>query len=595
VVLPNGTVRVSGNVDFERSRRYVFNITVTDSGGVARSAVRLNRTTEFVITVSDVNEAPTVRPTYTFVAPENSPAGYVVGWLNATDQDITLQVGAQSLRAGWAAAEGEGGGGRGVSVCVVSFSHIPSPACVPRACSLCRSTVRVCVCMWCLRPRPRQPGQADPLTYTFLNGTDLGIFAIASGNISLLADVLDFETRVTYVLQVSVRDPQGLVTNTTVTVTVADVNDAPTYTNCPAVEDRVQDFYLLPGYTMVCGVVRCVVWCGGPAPVCCFALCGAAWMEGGGGCRADTNRPLLLLLSRNVVDCAGATAVAYPRQRQHDPGLDVCQHGHQLAAVSERVQGQPALCRVHHSHQRQRPLVVRGHVLQLLSGVRGGSGDTGSSCLPSSVVNGCQAKPTPPPAPPHFRSRPAPLCPAPLCSAPLCSAPLCSAPLCSAPPCSAPLCPGPPCSGPPCSGPPRRALPCSTLPHRPPPSCLALLPAPVRYGLCFGRSTFFTTKTDLANPTYYSGEKVAVCSRVVVNESAPVGTVLVAGITVADVEGNSFTAAVGNNPLFTLVPSGAGRFDLVTAQALNFEVSPAYIVRLLATDTGSPPMTRCVA
>jgi hypothetical protein len=81
VVLANGSLIVNGSVDFERMRRYTFNVTVTDSGGVARNAAnRLNRTTEFVIIVQDVNEPPTVRPSYNFTVPENLPPMYVCSW-----------------------------------------------------------------------------------------------------------------------------------------------------------------------------------------------------------------------------------------------------------------------------------------------------------------------------------------------------------------------------------------------------------------------------------------------------------------------------------------------------------------------------------
>jgi hypothetical protein len=77
-VLSNGTIVVNGSVDFERMRRYTFNVTVTDSGGVARNASNLlSRTTEFVIIVQDVNEPPTVRSSYNFTVPENLPPQYV--------------------------------------------------------------------------------------------------------------------------------------------------------------------------------------------------------------------------------------------------------------------------------------------------------------------------------------------------------------------------------------------------------------------------------------------------------------------------------------------------------------------------------------
>ncbi len=194
------------------------------------------------------------------------------------------------------------------------------------------------------------PNQTDPLVYTLTVGNSAGFFSLPFGNLTLLRDVLDFETQRLYVPQkfmagfplplgggrggggsphlhyssvfwvascmgslfcvvccvcpvpryffnATVTDPQGLSTPTTITLNVTNVNDAPAFTNCPAPEDQPSDFYVLPGW------VPCATLC--PPlhfqTLCWLASCSAS------GCSALTFADLLSLSPPLPLSSAAST------------------------------------------------------------------------------------------------------------------------------------------------------------------------------------------------------------------------------------------------------------------------------------------------
>lgn len=71
---------------------------------------------------------------------------------------------------------------------------------------------------------------SDTFTYTFVSGegdTDNALFAIDGSNLVTAAS-FDFETQASYTVRIQSSDPFGLVVEDTFTITVTDANDAPT-------------------------------------------------------------------------------------------------------------------------------------------------------------------------------------------------------------------------------------------------------------------------------------------------------------------------------------------------------------------------------
>ena len=84
-------------------------------------------------------------------------------------------------------------------------------------------------------PVSASDSENDTLTYS-LSGTDAASFGIVQATGQLLTKVaLDFEAKDTYTVTVTATDPSGLFDTTTVTITVIDVNEAPSVTVTPTV------------------------------------------------------------------------------------------------------------------------------------------------------------------------------------------------------------------------------------------------------------------------------------------------------------------------------------------------------------------------
>lgn len=88
-IFSNGTIFVKSgaNLDFETRVQYLFDVTVTDSGG-NMGTTPLTRTDTMAVTVVDLNEPPTVQSLYSYSIEENTPPPFMLAWLNVTDQDV---------------------------------------------------------------------------------------------------------------------------------------------------------------------------------------------------------------------------------------------------------------------------------------------------------------------------------------------------------------------------------------------------------------------------------------------------------------------------------------------------------------------------
>ena len=77
-----GAVTLNASANFEAKSSYSFNVVDTDSGGLTGSKA-------VVLSINDVNEAPTVTSGATASVAENSPASTVVYTATATDPDTS--------------------------------------------------------------------------------------------------------------------------------------------------------------------------------------------------------------------------------------------------------------------------------------------------------------------------------------------------------------------------------------------------------------------------------------------------------------------------------------------------------------------------
>ena len=156
----NGSSLMAVNAfDFETRTTYSLRLKVTDKGGLSYEK-------EFVITVADVNEAPTSLALSNASVLENAASGTTVGTLAGTDADA-----------------------------------------------------------------------GDTHTYTLVSGTgstDNASFTITGATLSTAA-VFNFEAKNSYAVRVRVTDAGGLTFERAFTISVTDVNEAPTLT---AITDR---------------------------------------------------------------------------------------------------------------------------------------------------------------------------------------------------------------------------------------------------------------------------------------------------------------------------------------------------------------------
>ena len=237
-------------------------VLVRDSGGVyPDAAARI-----FTIAIDDVNEAPVVSDR-TFAITENSPTGFVVGTVTSTDVDAgqtrTYAITSSSLPGAFAinattgqvtvanaslinheltpsvqltvtATDNGVPALSGSGVVTITIGNLnEAPVIANQAFSVAENSTNG-TSVGTVVASDQDAGQT--LTYAIVSGNTSGIFAINSttGQITVAnSSLLNFESVPSYSLVIRVTDngTPVLFTDSTVTIAVQNVNEAPTITN----------------------------------------------------------------------------------------------------------------------------------------------------------------------------------------------------------------------------------------------------------------------------------------------------------------------------------------------------------------------------
>ena len=244
----NGTTLVTKAVfDYETKQQYHIKIKVTDAAG-------LSYTKDFVIQVTNVNEAPVDFSLDNTSIAEMKPVGTVVGNLTATDPDAndsftwTITGGADQAKFSISGNQvlvnaqldytqqqnytirvrvTDAGGlwiEKEVTITVTAVNAAPTNI------SLDKNTI--------LENAPAgtvigtlsatDPDAGDVLTFAFAGGADDAKFRINAANQLVSDAVFDYEQKNSYIVRVRVTDKRGLTLEKDLTVSVVDVNEAPT-------------------------------------------------------------------------------------------------------------------------------------------------------------------------------------------------------------------------------------------------------------------------------------------------------------------------------------------------------------------------------
>ena len=238
--------------DFEAQASYTVRVRTTDGGGLFFEKA-------FVITVNDVNEAPTDIALAPTSIDENQPVGTAVGTLTTTDPDAgdtftyTLVTGAGDTdNASFGIVGGQlvtaavfdfetqasysvrvrttdGGGLTFEKAFVITVNDAnDAPTDVALSSSSVDENQPVGTTVGTLTTT--DPDSGDTFTYTLVAGagdTDNASFGIVGGQL-VTAAVFDFETQSSYSVRVRTTDGGGLFFEKAFVITVNDVNDAPT-------------------------------------------------------------------------------------------------------------------------------------------------------------------------------------------------------------------------------------------------------------------------------------------------------------------------------------------------------------------------------
>ena len=257
--ISGSTLRTAAVFDFETKSSYSVRVRVTDAGGLTFEKV-------FTIGVTDVNDAPTnINASASSVA-ENAASGTTVASLSATDADAgdtftyTLVSGTGDTDNASFAITGttlstaavfdfetkssysvrvrvtDAGGLTFEKVFIISVTDVNE---APTALALSNTSVLENAAsgttVGTLAGTDADAG--DTHTYTLVTGTgstDNASFAITGTTLSTAA-VFNFEAKNSYAVRVRVTDAGGLSFERAFTISVTDVNEAPTLT---AITDR---------------------------------------------------------------------------------------------------------------------------------------------------------------------------------------------------------------------------------------------------------------------------------------------------------------------------------------------------------------------
>jgi len=255
----NASFQIVGNalqtaaaIDFETQATYSIRVRSTDAGGLFIEE-------SFVITVTNVNEAPTAIALDNLTVAEGEPSGTAVGNLSTTDPDVgdvhtyTLVAGtgdddnasftisgdtvvtAESFdfetRSSYTirVRSTDAGGLFTEQTFVISVTNVNE---APTAIAIDSSTIEEGQAIGTVvgTLSTTDPDAGDSHTYTIVAGVgddDNASFTI-SGSDLVAAEVFDFSTKSSYTVRVRSTDADGLFTETALVITVTETNVAPT-------------------------------------------------------------------------------------------------------------------------------------------------------------------------------------------------------------------------------------------------------------------------------------------------------------------------------------------------------------------------------
>ncbi len=251
--IAGAALRSAAAFNFEVKSSYSIRVRATDPG-----AATVER--QFTITVTDVNDPPTNLAVSPSSVEEGKPAGTTVGTLTATDEDLpgdtfafTLVAGAGSTdnasftisgsmlktaavfdfatKSSYAirvrVSDGRGGTFEKALTVTVDDANL-APTNISLSSSSVAENEPVNTVVGTLSATDPDPGDAH--TFTLVAGAgsaDNGSFNIAGTSLRTSAS-LDFETKDTYAIRVRATDGGGLSFDKQFTITVTNVNEAPT-------------------------------------------------------------------------------------------------------------------------------------------------------------------------------------------------------------------------------------------------------------------------------------------------------------------------------------------------------------------------------
>ncbi len=252
------TVANSAAIDYETTAAFHLTIQVRDSDGLTDTATA-------TVSLMNVNEAPAV-DNATFVLPENSSNGAVVGTVTATDPDagdtltytitrgntgnafaINASTG-QIMASNAAALDFETTPTFSLTVQVEDAGSLTDFATVTIDLTNLNEAPTVSAALFSLTENSgdgtvvgtvtaTDPDAGDTLAYSITGGNTNNAFAINphTGQITVAnSSALDFETTPTFDLTVQVEDAGGLTGSSTATIRLTNVNEAPTVSTTPA-------------------------------------------------------------------------------------------------------------------------------------------------------------------------------------------------------------------------------------------------------------------------------------------------------------------------------------------------------------------------
>ena len=259
--ISDNKLTITSTADFETKSSYSIRIQVTNQGGGTLEK-------QFTINVTDVNEAPAITPNQTFTIAENSVNSTPIGFVEASDFDLT----APNNTLTFVITGGNTGGAFAINSSSGQISVANSLALDFEGTSQyslqiqvsdagignLSATQSVSVSVTNVNEAPEfegnlafslddnsaanssvgavtvnEPDSGDTLAYTITSGNVAGAFAIDSttGEITVANSVpLDFESNETFTLSVLVTDNQGLTDTANVTVTLIDITEVPQLT-----------------------------------------------------------------------------------------------------------------------------------------------------------------------------------------------------------------------------------------------------------------------------------------------------------------------------------------------------------------------------